>query len=271
MRIRVLITVKAYPAISKKYNETVCTAGITEDGKWIRIYPIAFRKLDEFEKYSKFNWIEVDIERNPSDSRPESHRLKSNINIVGEASKDTNWLERNAIVLEKGKVYKNFDEIISLNKGEQHVSLATFKPASIIDLEVEETDREWDKDKLAAIALKSKQDDLFQKSDEYFKIARKLPYNFKYVFKDEAGIKRTLMITDWEIGALYWNELKRKRGDEAETIKSVKDKYLKGLVEGRNIHFFVGTTLEWDNRNAPNPFSIIGVYSPPEVRQASLF
>lgn len=33
MRVKILITVKAYPAISKKYDETVCTAGITEEGK----------------------------------------------------------------------------------------------------------------------------------------------------------------------------------------------------------------------------------------------
>lgn len=268
---RILITVKTYPTLSSKYDETVCTAGLKEDGSWIRIYPIAYRKLDEFERYKKFDWIEVNVERNLSDSRPESHKLKSSIKIIGEASKNSDWHERNEMILGKGTVYKSFDEIISLNKSEAHVSLATFKPASIIDLEIEKTDREWDKDKLAAIELKSKQDDLFQKSDEYFKVAKKLPYKFKYAFKDEAGTKRTLTINDWEIGALYWKELKRKKGDEAAATQSVKDKYLKALVEGRNTHFLLGTTLEWDNRNSLNPFSIIGVYSPPEIIQGSLF
>jgi len=41
---RILIAVKTYPAISKKYEELVCTAGFLEDGSWIRIYPIQFRK-----------------------------------------------------------------------------------------------------------------------------------------------------------------------------------------------------------------------------------
>jgi hypothetical protein len=40
---KVLITVKTYPAISKKYEELVCTAGFREDGTWIRIYPVQFR------------------------------------------------------------------------------------------------------------------------------------------------------------------------------------------------------------------------------------
>lgn len=42
---RVLIAVKTYPTLSEKYDELVCTAGFLEDGTWIRIYPIPFRKL----------------------------------------------------------------------------------------------------------------------------------------------------------------------------------------------------------------------------------
>jgi hypothetical protein len=37
---RVFITVMTYPAPSGKNNEIVCTAGIGEDGRWIRIYPV---------------------------------------------------------------------------------------------------------------------------------------------------------------------------------------------------------------------------------------
>ncbi len=43
---RILVTVKTYPTPAAKYTETVCTAGITEDGEWIRIYPIRYRMLD---------------------------------------------------------------------------------------------------------------------------------------------------------------------------------------------------------------------------------
>jgi hypothetical protein len=38
-RKRVFITVKTYPPLSEKYDELVCTAGISEDGSWIRLYP----------------------------------------------------------------------------------------------------------------------------------------------------------------------------------------------------------------------------------------
>lgn len=52
---RILITVKTYPTLSRKYGETVCTAGVRPDGSWLRIYPVPFRRLDETEQYRKFD------------------------------------------------------------------------------------------------------------------------------------------------------------------------------------------------------------------------
>lgn len=39
-RKKVLITVTTYLLPSRSYEELVCTAGILEDGSWIRIYPV---------------------------------------------------------------------------------------------------------------------------------------------------------------------------------------------------------------------------------------
>jgi hypothetical protein len=64
VRKRVYILVKTYPTISRKYAELVCTAGILEDGSWIRLYPIPFRLLEDDQKFPKYTWIEVDVERN---------------------------------------------------------------------------------------------------------------------------------------------------------------------------------------------------------------
>ena len=63
-KTKVLITVKTYPAISSKYDELVCTAGFLEDGRWIRIYPIQFRKKSFEEQYKKYDWIEIDLVKN---------------------------------------------------------------------------------------------------------------------------------------------------------------------------------------------------------------
>jgi hypothetical protein len=270
-RERVLITVKTYPTLSSKYDEVVCTAGLREDGTWVRIYPIPFRKLDDYEQYRKFDWVEVDLERNLADPRPESYRLNSGIKVLNHVDTAQNWRERRDLVLSKSKVYTNFSEIIKRNKNDRELSLATFKPTEIVDFTVEKDTREWDQDKLSAIEAKAQQNDLFQDNTKCFEVVRKLPYKFRYLFKDATGQERRLMISDWEIGALYWNELKRHGDNEKKAIESVKYKYLHQLVENRDIHLFVGTNQSWDLKNAPNPFIIIGVFSPPMVLQNELF
>ena len=57
---RILITVKTYPTLSRKHGETVCTAGIREDGTWVGLYPVPFRRLGEMEQYRKFDWVELE-------------------------------------------------------------------------------------------------------------------------------------------------------------------------------------------------------------------
>ena len=57
---QVLIIVKTYPSLSKKYGELVCTAGIIPGKGWVRIFALPFRTLrDEYHNGSKFR-IKVD-------------------------------------------------------------------------------------------------------------------------------------------------------------------------------------------------------------------
>ncbi len=72
-KVKVLIAVKTYPTISSKYDELVCTAGFKEDGSWVRIYPIQFRKKKYSEQYRKYDWIEIDLIRKKDDFRPETY------------------------------------------------------------------------------------------------------------------------------------------------------------------------------------------------------
>ena len=73
------------------------------------------------------------------------------------------------------------------------------------------------------------------------------------------------MIEDWEIGALYWKCLRSSRGDEAEAVCKVKMKYWDEFVLSKRFSpaLILGTTLEYHNKKAPNPFVIIGVLAPP--------
>ena len=59
-RTKVLITVMTYPHPSKSYDELVCTAGITDKGEWVRLYPVDYRYQPDINNFTNTNgskWI----------------------------------------------------------------------------------------------------------------------------------------------------------------------------------------------------------------------
>jgi hypothetical protein len=271
MRKRVLITVKTYPTLSQKYDELVCTAGFDENGDWIRLFPIPFRKLDYENRYKKYQWIEVDAERNPSDFRPESHRpnidtlaLKERVEADGGA-----WRSRRALCLKK--VFTNKQALLAeAADTTKRTSLAVFKPTEILDFTIEDGQREWDPAKLAALKAHALQTNLFAESENPFEAVSKIPYKFSYRFRDDVGQESTLMVTDWELGMLFRNSLLRHGGDEKRACDDVRRKYLEDFARTKDLHFFLGTTQEHHARNAPNPFLIVGTFHPGFESQQTL-
>ncbi|MFZ0452137.1 MAG: hypothetical protein WAM24_00205 [Ignavibacteriaceae bacterium] len=264
---KVLITVKTYPTISPKYEELVCTAGFKEDGSWVRIYPVPFRKLDYAKQYKKYDWIECELIKNTKDFRPESFRpktLSTDIKIIGHLGTERNWLLRKKIAL--NKVYTNLKQLIKEAKDkETGTSLAVFKPSKIIDFVYKAVEREWDESKLTGL----KQFKLFEERNKKFEVVRKLPYKFSFIFQDDAGTKSKLMIEDWETGQLFWNCMD-KYNDEKKACEDVKRKYLDDFSKTKDLYFFLGTTL-LNHFVAPNPFIIIGTFHPKVENQISLF
>jgi hypothetical protein len=276
-RKRVYIVVKTYPTISKSYAELVCTAGILEDGSWIRLYPLKFRTLDMDKKYEKYQWIEIDVERNTDDFRPETYRPFNPDTIVvlpKIKTKHVDWNERKEIIFKNKEVFTNRAKIIALSKTKpQFTSLAVFKPTQILDFVCEKTDREWNKETLAILAAKENQLTLFESAEEIkrqFQIVKKIPYKFSYCFCDDEGKESTLMIEDWEIGALYWNCLWRANGDEQVAVQKVKEKYWNDIAQTKDTYFFLGTTKA-NQLRAHSPFIIIGVFYPPKNDTTDLF
>lgn len=269
---RILITVKTYPTLSRKYGETVCTAGIREDGSWVRIYPVPFRRLEEKEQYSKFDWLECRLARNASDPRPETFRPvdESEFFPVGRVDTADNWRERRRLLLDTPRVYQRLDELIACAKANL-LSLAVFKPTNVHDFVMEPDEREWDQDKVRQMREMSKQYDLFADNTwrETFKVIPKLPYKFSYKFEDASGQESRMRVLDWEAGALYWNCLRRANGDESMAIAKVRQKYFDEFRK-KDLHFFLGTTQQW-HQVAPNPWVIIGVFPIPHQHQLGLF
>ncbi len=224
-RKKVFVTVKAYPLPSRSYGELVCTAGFLEDGSWVRIYPVPYRFLNSNKYVAKYQWIELDIKRSSSsqDFRAESYRpLSSELvdMVVGEkvgTGRQRDWAARRELCLRN--VYTSRRKLVEDAYAERPISLATFKPTTILGLAVEEVEREWS----SVWQAQLRELDLFtppvRPGEEGKSLVSKLPYKFSYRFRDEDGAESKLMIEDWEIGALYWNCLRNAEGDEAVAVR----------------------------------------------------
>lgn len=273
---RVLVTVKTYPTLSRKYGEIVCTAGVREDGSWVRLYPVPFRRLGETEHYKKYDWLTCRVIRNTKDPRPETFRPldQSKLQVVGHIDTRDQWRERRDILLGKARVWTRLEELIAAAKANE-TSLAVFKPEQVMDFVWElEKDRDWDIQKVRQMRGATNQYDLFGDNAwrETFKIVQKLPYGFFYKFKDADGRISRLRVLDWELGALFWNcrrQAGNKESSEPKALAKVKEKYLETFLS-TDLHFFLGTTLPWQFR-APNPWVIVGVLQiPPEPPERQL-
>lgn len=271
---KVFITVKTYPTLSKKYDELVCTAGILDDGRWVRIYPLPFRKLDYENRYKKYQWMSLPLVKNTSDPRPESFRPTdiSKIELIGDpVGIGDGWAERKQIIFGNNAVNYDLSTLI-VRANSNELSIAIFKPTELLSFVVEKTEHEWNPASLKILEAKANQLSFFQSEDEVrkeFSIVKKLPYKFSYQFQDSTGKKSTLMIEDWEIGALFWTCLRRSNGNEDEAIALVRKKYWDEFSR-RDIFLFLGTTRQFHGW-ATNPFVIIGVFYPPVSLQDSLF
>ncbi len=269
-KTRVLITVTTYPLPSVSYDELVCTAGVLEDGSWIRIYPVPFKFLE----YQKWDWVELELIRHDSskDFRPESHRPRhpalNDLAVIRRVETQQCWYERKQACLKK--VYTNLSALIQDSMAPENVSLAVFRPKRLIKFVVKEDDREWKQKWLDQL----RQADLFTRglhADDAPRVPiEKIPYKFKYKLEDDAGKVSTMTIQDWEIGALYRNCLAAAEGCESIAIEKVRLKYEKDFMQNKEISLFLGTTFKQHHARRNNPFTIIGVFYPPRQRQAEL-
>lgn len=243
-------------------------------GRRFAFIRVPFRKLEIYQKYRKYTWIEIEVERNTKDFRPETYRPNLSTISVEAGPAKVDWDERRRIIFKNKKVYTNLEELINKAKLDG-TYLAIFKPTRVVDFTTEEVERDWNSNKLAILKGLSQQMNLFQTPEEIaeeFMVVPKVPYKFSYRFEDDSGRQSTMMIEDWETEMLYFNCLKRANGNESVAISKVKEKYFDNFTT-RDLHFFLGTAKQFHNV-APNPFIIIGAFTPPVPvpnQQMSLF
>ncbi len=260
---RILITVLTYPHPSRGYQELVCTAGVTDFGEWIRLYPIDYRYRPKDQQFKKYQWIEVALDPRGAgnDQRKESRRPDlDSIRIIGERIGTENKWERRREVIDLLPHYTR-NELMALHEKDR-TSLGVVRPTKVHDLEIRPASTEW-KPEWQNLFVQLK---LFGPPQ---KPLRKIPYTFHYVFEcaDSGGKTHTAMCEDWELGMLFLNEWSRL-GSEEKAAEKVKTKYLGELCRNdKDTRFFMGTHFPY------NTWLVLGVFWPPKIgqQQAKLF
>ncbi|MFW5839237.1 MAG: hypothetical protein ACOCZE_01520, partial [Planctomycetota bacterium] len=249
---------------SKKYDELVCTAGVTEDHEFVRLYPINFRDLPFSQQYEKYQWIEVQAEKHRGrDSRKESwrpdcHTLKLCGRPIG--SDSGTWERRKTLVMPmlSGSV-EELREKQRLDK----TSLGLIKPKEISDLIYTEDSAEWKPSFLEAM----KQYRLWETRTKSRTPPRKVPWKFQFVFccDDSSCTGHKVLIEDWEVGARYWRRVDEGMSPE-QAAGEVREHFL-GIVRGskKDMYFYMGTILAH-----PSTWVIIGTFYPNKSSQRSL-
>jgi hypothetical protein len=257
-KLKVLITVKTYPIPSKKYDELVCTAGVTEEGDFVRFYPINFRELAYSQQYKKYQWIEVVAEKHRGrDVRKESYRPDcDSIQPIGRPipSSPDNWARRARYVLRKRS--RSMEDLYARQEADR-TSLGIFRPKKVTDLAISPAEAAWSPRFLQALQQRR----LFEYRQKTLVPPPRVPFKFHYCFEcDDPRCRRNhrMMIEDWELGARFWRMVDQYRMSHRDAAEEVRNHFLKDLCAAdKTTYFYVGTILAH-----PKNWVVIGLFYP---------
>jgi len=249
--LRMLVTVKAYPRPSKRYGETECVAGITEQGKWVRLYPVRYRDLED--RFKKWDWIEVKVKKSRNDHRTESFLPDhDSIKVIRHVDTRRQWGSRRNWVVPL--LDPSLEELRETDR-----SLGFIKVRSLEDFVIESEPSDWTKEQESYLA----QSGFFDKSKGRLE---KVPYKFSYVFHcDGKGCPgHKLQFVDWEVFQA-WRKWLCRYG-RSGVLEKLRRKF-QHFMGQQDLYFFVGTTFQ---QHRYKNWIIIGLFYPPLVASSSL-
>lgn len=259
-RLRILILCKTYPSPSARYVETSCVAGMAEDGRLMRLFPVPFRLVEDEQQFKKWQWISARVRRAQDDARPESHRISvDTIRRDAEPlSTRDHWAARRD-ALRDVQVFDSF-EALAASRLSSGTTLGLLRPGRLLGLDITAVKNpEWTEGDMDKLLQEQQQGSLFDAAAEErsLKTLKKLPYDFHYRYECEtpSGISRQRhKLVDWEIGALYWNVHRRADWQEA-----MRQRFVSDLGE-RDLIFLMGTIHRF-----PEQWLIVSVLYPPKL------
>ncbi len=247
MKERLLVLAKAAPEASKKYEELICVAGITDKGEWRRIYPIPWEVFWKTSpnRFEKKWWIEYELQsQSPSDHRPESRKIK--FETIKPLRKAT-FSEIENLLKPRLQTIEEIEQ-----KGVKIQSLGVVEPREVFDF-LRSDNPHYEK-----LVTMGKQLDLFGKPAMKLEPPR---FKYSYKFKDDLdGRVHENLCEDWEAVMLYLNcekmRLVGKYKDEKEVDEKVRDKMLRDIFKNGQVYFIVGSHYRFAT------YMIVGVIYP---------
>jgi hypothetical protein len=243
-----IILVKAFPQIGGKHGETVCVAGITLSGEWVRLFPVSFRKLEDAKQFRRWDIVRFSWRVPTEDHRLESrHVLQNRIEIIGHVPHK-----------DREKLLAPLEQKGVLNARSEGKSLALIRP-TVLKFKIDRKSNDVMKEETAAYESAVKQIDMFD--DRALKPIAPCPYSFSYQYSTEDG-DRVGTCQDWEIQATFYNWSNRYGENKAlEEIQRVfgEEYPRKGML------FAMGTHSRW-----PETWLINGIIRMDEVNQMHL-
>jgi hypothetical protein len=244
-----VIIVKASPQISQQYGETVCCAGITPEGEWVRLYPVSFRKLEDVSKFGRWDRVRFKWRKPKTDTRPESVRVdQQSIEIIGEYPKG----ERERL-LAKLEV-KGLKQVAAAGK-----SLALLRPQQPKFSFERKSDDDIVRERQAYQDV-LKQKDLFD--NKSLLPLEPCPYKFKYKYTTEDG-SRDGTCQDWETNTTFFNW--RRNYGEQQALESMQKVFGEEYPK-KGMAFAMGTHSLY-----PDTWLINGIIRLDEIKQLELF
>lgn len=241
---RVTVLVKASPQPSKKHSETVCCAGLQEDGTWKRLFPIRFRRLSGKQAFTRWDIMDFSFSKPRDDSRKESCRVHEE--SIDVRSRVTSDLEKSSLI-ERALMASENEAI------DKKQSLAVIRPTEVALswTALSESEIESDREKFEQDA---KQLSLLEEEIASYEPC---PYKFTMHYHDADGPHKKTC-ADWETAATFFKF--RKSMEDAEILRHLERTYCEDYVK-------TGLVLALGNmKKRPQTWQLLGIFP---VRPAS--
>jgi hypothetical protein len=242
--LRIRILVKAFPQPSKAHEETVCCAGITEDGaELLRLFPIRFRRLPQEQQFDRFDLVEMTATK-ASDPRPESYRVdEGSIRLLEHGSTLSDAAK---VQLWQPFIAPSLKQLHADNRAtNRSLGIIRPEPGSVKFIVKPAKDADDEDRQIADQVLQAQQGSLLE---DPLTPLEKPEFAFIYRYLSEG--RHEHMIHDWEVQAAY-RQYKRRYGEAA--LDHLKRMYGE-TIPARNLHFIMGTMVAH-----PRTFIVIGL------------